>query len=310
MGSGKSASSRCITCHAKYLVNSRIKARLYVADMINLLPLIERILAGQTTEADLQVLISAIQTGQVRLTSREISGERSLSIGGDVSNSVIVTGDNNQVFVLSEEAAIALEHILQQWQPRQARYVQPQGCQNLQEGDRYLQAVLKRLEQLGSPEILKDEICNGRRFNYIARMVDFEPGLGMRGEAFFMFSEFALINLDTLKQFSTLSAQWARDKINPNATGQAFYNFRVPTHFCFAIALVDQVEKTIATEIQTTNPFQHRVDLLWYEIPVVYELSQQRLLYYNKASSFWENFRGEIVWGKLRTVIQQVLMSQ
>lgn len=98
--------------------------------------------------------------------------------------------------------------------------------------------------------------------------------------------------------------------MNPSATGEAIYNFRVPTHFCFAIALVDQVSETTAVEIQTTNPFQHRVDLLWYEIPVVYELNQQRLHYYDKASSFWENFRGEIVWKPLRAVIQQVLMPQ
>ena len=117
----------------------------------------------------------------------------------------------------------------------------------------------QRLEQRGSPEILKDEVHDGRRFNYIAKMVDFEPGLGMRGEAFFLFSEFAAINLNALKQFSTQSSQWAREHLSPSATGQEFYNFRMPTHFCFAIALVDQVEETGAIEIQTTNPFQHRV---------------------------------------------------
>ena len=106
---------------------------------------------------------------------------------------------------------------------------------------------------------------------------------------------------------SNEASQWARERVNPAAARQVFYNFRMPTHLCFAIALVDYVEETVAVEIQTTNPFGHRVDLLWYEIPVVYELSQQRLLYYNKASSFWENFRGEVVWQRLRTRIQQTL---
>jgi hypothetical protein len=138
-------------------------------------------------------------------------------------------------------------------------------------------------------------------------MVDFEPGLGMRGEAFFLF---AFINMKGLKPFSNESSQWARERVNPSAAGQTFYNFRMPTHLCFAVVLVDQVEETVAVEIQTTNSFGHRVDLLWYEIPVVYELSQQRLLYYNKASGFWENFRGEVVWQPLRTVIQQVLGPQ
>jgi hypothetical protein len=71
-----------------------------------------------------------------------------------------------------------------------------------------------------------------------------------------------------------------------------------------------EISSNLAIAIQTTNPFQHRVDLLWYEVPVVCELSQQRLHYYDKASNFWENFRGEVVWQPLRTVIQQVLMPQ
>jgi hypothetical protein len=265
---------------------------------------IQRVMAGSRDEADLRAIAAALQSGQVVLAT----GERSIAIGGNVSNSVMVTGDTNQVILLAEEAVIALEQILQQWQPKQGRYVQPRGCQNRQECDRYLDGTLQRLEQLGSPEILKDEIRNGRRFNYIAKVVDFEPGLGMRGEAFFMFAEFVSINMNALKRFSTQSSQCARERVSPSATGQAFYDFRVPTHFCFAIALVDQVDETTAIEIRTTNPFQHRVDLLWYEIPVVYELNQQRLHYYDKASSFWEHFRGEIVWEPLRAVIQQVLM--
>lgn len=268
--------------------------------------IIQRVVAGKGDEADLQAIAAALQTGQLVLAT----GDRSIAIGGNVSNSVVVTGDNNQVILLPEEIAIALERILQQWQPRQGRYVQPRGCQNRQECDRYLEDVLQRLERLGSPEIIRDEVYKGRRFNYIARMVDFEPGLGMRGEAFFLFSEFAFINMKGLNPFSNESSQWARERVNSSAAGQAFYNFRMPTHLCFAVILVDQVEETVAVEIQTTNPFGHRVDLLWYEIPVVYELNQQRLLFYNKASSFWENFRGEVVWQPLRTVIQQVLRSQ
>ena len=268
--------------------------------------IIQRVVAGKGDEADLQAIAAALQTGQLVLAT----GDRSIAIGGNVSNSVVVTGDNNQVILLPEEIAIALERILQQWQPRQGRYVQPRGCQNRQECDRYLENVLQRLERLGSPEIIRDEVYKGRRFNYIARMVDFEPGLGMRGEAFFLFSEFAFINMKGLNPFSNESSQWARERVNSSAAGQAFYNFRMPTHLCFAVILVDQVEETVAVEIQTTNPFGHRVDLLWYEIPVVYELNQQRLLFYNKASSFWENFRGEVVWQPLRTVIQQVLRSQ
>jgi Effector-associated domain 10 len=103
--------------------------------------IIDRILAGHATEADLQALIATIQSKQVVL----VTADRSIAIGGNASNSVIMTGDNNQVILLKEKAAIALEQILQQWQPKQGRYVQSKGCQNRQEGDRYLQSVLQQL---------------------------------------------------------------------------------------------------------------------------------------------------------------------
>ncbi|MEM8804891.1 MAG: hypothetical protein AAGF01_02435 [Cyanobacteria bacterium P01_G01_bin.38] len=267
---------------------------------------IERILSGCSTETDLQTLLSAISAGQIGLAT----GEQAVAFGGNTSNSVIVTGDNNQVILLKEEDANALEDQAKKYlESFQFKNFQSRTCQNRQALDRYLEKVLNQLEELGNPEILKDETVNGRWFNYIVRLVDFEPGLGMRGEAFFMMSEFASMNLNTLKRFSTQASQWARTKVDASAAGQALFNFRVPTHLCFAIALVDQVDASTAAEIQTTNPFKHRVDLMWYEIPVVYELDQQRLLYYSKASNFLENFRGEIVWQPLRKIITSHLSS-
>jgi len=83
--------------------------------------------------------------------------DRVIAIGSSVSDSVIVTGDNDQVILLKKEATIALEQILQQWQPKQDRYFKPKVCQKRRERDRYLQSVLQRLEQLDNSEILKDE---------------------------------------------------------------------------------------------------------------------------------------------------------
>jgi Effector-associated domain 10 len=269
----------------------------------NLQQIIDRILAGHATEADLQVLIAAIQSGQVVLAT----AARSIAAGGSVSDSVIITGDNNQVILLKEAAAIAIEQLLQQWQPKQGRYVKPKGCQNQQECDRYLEQVLQRLEKLGNPEILKDEYHRGRRFNYIARMIEFEIGLAMRGEAFFLFSEFAILSANGLQQFSAQCLQIAKVQADPKAVGRAFYNVRFPAHVCFAIALVDQLDDATRNTVCTTNPFKQRVDLLWYEVPVVYELNRQQLCYYNQPSNFWEHFRGEIAWQRLRTVIQRVL---
>ncbi|MCA6533901.1 MAG: hypothetical protein IM585_08810 [Pseudanabaena sp. M135S2SP2A07QC] len=95
--------------------------------------------------------------------------------------------------------------------------------------------------------------------------------------------------------------------ISPDAAGQTFFNFTVPTHLCFVIAIVDELDPETRISIQTTNPFDFRVDMLWYEIPVVYELSQQKLYFYGQPTNFFEQFKGEIVWKQLRLIIQEIL---
>jgi Effector-associated domain 10 len=258
-------------------------------------------------------------------TATDVAGLRQLLNGGNNQNMQQLDGKYNihigegqniyigdRIYVSwSDEAIQALIQAIRadQNSEKSGNYVRSESrCRDCQALDRYLQSTLDRLKQRGCLEIQQTVIDRSQTFNYVAKIVDFEPGLGMRGEAFFMFSEFADINLAMLQRFSAQSVQWAKQQVSPSATGQAFFNFRVPTHFCFAIALVDRVEAATAIAVQTTNPFEHRVDLLWYEIPVIYELSQQRLHYYDKAANFWENFRGEIVWRSLRTVIQQVLI--
>ena len=63
----------------------------------NLQSVIERVIAGSRDEADLQLIVTAFQTGQVMLAM----GDRSIASGGNDSNSVIVTGENNQVILLT-----------------------------------------------------------------------------------------------------------------------------------------------------------------------------------------------------------------
>ena len=75
----------------------------------------------------------------------------------------------------------------------------------------------------------------------------------------------------------------------------------------FAITIVDELDPETRTAIKTTNLFDLRVDMLWYEIPVVYELSQQKLYFYDQPTNFFEQFKGEIVWKQLRSLIKQIL---
>lgn len=270
--------------------------------------ILDRIATGSHTTADVAALRRLLSGGSNQ-NVQQLDGKYNIHIGEGQN---IYIGD--RIYVSwSDEAIQALIQAIRTAQNSEQsdNYVRPESpCRDRQMLDQYLQATLDRLRQRGCLEIQQTVIDRSQNFNYIAKIVDFEPGLGMRGEAFFMFSEFANINLALLQRFSAQSAQWAKQQVSPSATGQAIYNFRMPTHLCFAIALVDQVEEATAIAVQTTNPFEHRVDLLWYEIPVIYELSKQRLHYYDKAANFWENFRGEIVWQPLRAVIQQVLMPQ
>lgn len=173
----------------------------------------------------------------------------------------------------------------------------------------YLSATTARLQQKGSLAMRQKVNGGGLEFNRVAKILDFEPGLGMRGEALFIFAEFAELNLAQLQQFSSQALTWARADVNPKSAGQAFYNFRVPTHLCFAVAIVDSLDEATRKAIKITNPFKQRVDVLWYEVPVVYELAESRLHYYAEAASFWENFRGEIAWQPLRRVIRELLAA-
>lgn len=109
-------------------------------------------------------------------------------------------------------------------------------------------------------------------------------------------------------EFSAKCSEYAREIANPSTTGQAVFNARVPTNICFAVAIVDEVAPETRDAIQKTNPFDYSVDLLWYEVPVVCELNRKALYYFEKAANFFDHFKGEVVWKKLRTVIQQTLM--
>ncbi|KYC44047.1 hypothetical protein WA1_02585 [Scytonema hofmannii PCC 7110] len=176
--------------------------------------------------------------------------------------------------------------------------------------DEYFTVTLDKLREQGCLDIRKNQIHSHCKFSYVAKISDFELSFGifsMRGEAFFLFSEFASINMKILQRFTSQCSEWAREKVNPSTVGQAIYNFRAPTHLCFAVAIVDTVDDKTVSEVQTTNPLDHSLDLLWYEVPVIYELSRKKLYFYNKPSNFWENFKGEVVWKKLRTVIQDIL---
>ncbi len=188
-------------------------------------------------------------------------------------------------------------------------FIRDEDCQDGEALAEYLAVVTARLKQQGGLGIRQEVAGEGYRFNRVVKILDYEPGLGMRGEALFVFSAFSALNAARVTRFSAQALEWARTDVNPKAAGQAFANFRMPTHFCFAIAITDRLDAATRRDIKTTNPIKHRADLLWYEVPLVYELANQQLHYYAEAANFFENFRGEVVWQKLRPIIQALFTA-
>lgn len=111
-----------------------------------------------------------------------------------------------------------------------------------------------------------------------------------------------------MKALATKSLNYAKSKTNSHTVGGAVYNLKIPNNLCFTVALVDNVNEKTKKNIQEINPLKDKIDALWYEIPVVYELSSQRLYFYEKPRDWKDKFTGEIAWKELRKIIQQALV--
>ncbi|MEA5447563.1 hypothetical protein VB780_03210 [Leptolyngbya sp. CCNP1308] len=267
--------------------------------------IIQRIASREYSEVD----IVALQQALDREHDGSKLGKYNVNIGEGQN---IHIGDRTYVS-WSDEAIQALIQAIRadQSDTSKANAPRPQElCRDRQTLDQYLDGALNRLKQQGCLDIQQNVMSDSQYFNYVARISDFELPFGplsTRGEAIFLFSEFASLTMPILQQFSGECLQWASGQVNPKAAGQALYNFRVPMHFCFAIALVDQLDTETKAAIQTTNPIDRRVDILWYEVPVVYGLSDNQLYYYSEPANFFDHFKGEIAWKQIRPVIQQLL---
>jgi hypothetical protein len=75
----------------------------------DLAAVLKRIASGNQDEVDIQALLVAIQQKQVAL----VTGERAVALGGNASDAIIVTGDNNIVFILKGEKADEIERVVQ-----------------------------------------------------------------------------------------------------------------------------------------------------------------------------------------------------
>ena len=251
--------------------------------------------------------------------------DRSVTIRGDVNGSTIVTGDRNTVSNVSQNGKYNINaqnmsgmhigdvfHAASSPAKESHHRKSDEVCQNQQAASDYLKVTLGKLRQQGCLNVQETISQGSQTFRCAARIEGFElpfKPVNMRGEAFFVFSEFSSIEMQPLRQYSGQALKWARTQISADAASRAAYNFRMPAHFCFAVGLVDEIDEATQQAIQTVNPLDHSLDFMWYEVPIIYELNQRRLYFYDQPSSFWEQFKGEVVWKPLRNKIRQLLSS-
>ncbi|NES69555.1 MAG: hypothetical protein F6K24_32200 [Okeania sp. SIO2D1] len=176
----------------------------------------------------------------------------------------------------------------------------------------YLDSIQENLKNQGALDIKNNVETKNGNFNtdLVVKLTNFELNFGlfdMRGDTFLMITYFHSINLQTLRPYSAECLEYGKEKVTSSITAQLF-NFRIPSNICFSVAVVDNLDQENKTKIRQENPFNHNVDLLWYEVPVVYCLSEEQLYFYDQPSSIWEKFKGEVAWKKLRTVIETALI--
>lgn len=263
----------------------------------------------------------------VELAKTHDFSNRSISIQGNASARVI-SGERNSFktstitqqgkYNINAEnmSRVHIGDVINQAQsgPAKDTYVQSNtACQNRDALERYMERTLQVLRQNGCLDIREGIEHGSYQFNYTARIEDFELSfwpVNLRGEAFFIFSEFSTLKMRPLRQFSGQALRWAKTQKSAGAGFRSLYNARFPSHFCFAVALVDDLDKDLRQSIHTTNPLDHTLDLMWYEVPLVYELNKEQIHFYDQPSSFLENFKGEVVWKPLRTAMRELLTAE
>jgi hypothetical protein len=203
---------------------------------------------------------------------------------------------------------LTLQQLKQRLQPQVA--VNSPPLNSNQPATKYLDRLTGKWQQLGCLDLKHQVIHDENRFELVARFSDFKISyelmalsIEMRGDAFFIANTFTTTSLTSLQQFSHQCLQYAKRQ-SKNSGLEQIYNARIPTNFCFSIAVVDRLDNDLKQQVKTTNPIDHRLDPVWYEIPIIYTLDEQRAYFFD-SPAFWDNFKGEIVWRKLRESIVQ-----
>ena len=178
---------------------------------------------------------------------------------------------------------------------------------------KYFEKVIPRLrEELGFLDIRNNVKYEQKNYKFIARKQNFEMSIGImnfRGEAFFLFTEFYQLDINSLREFSGQCLKYVEITAESDTKfWNPVYDFRLPSNLCFAIALVDNLDKATKHQVLTENPLRYSLNALWYQVPIVYELNSELLYFYEQATDWIDQFTGEIAWQELRKITQKTLL--
>jgi len=175
--------------------------------------------------------------------------------------------------------------------------------------DNYLNNTIQRLKENGCVNIETDvPISGGNTLDCVAKIANLSLPFGifdMRGDAFFCFSSFDFIGLESLREFSMLCLEYAKSQSTSSVIGQIL-DARVPAKVSFAVAMVPSLDEETKKAVKSSNPTDYKTDLLWCHAPVIYVADENQLCYYDNPQ-FWDKFKGEVIWERLRVIIEQLL---
>jgi hypothetical protein len=159
--------------------------------------------------------------------------------------------------------------------------------------DSWLNTVRSRLAAAGFV-ILDDVAFEGRTFPVVARRTRFELTKFGFSENFFIFAEFDRLTTETLRAFSADAFRCALKRgVIPLPRGL------FESVWCYSIAVAKAVSEPTLESVQSDTPPKHWASA---EIPVVYDLAQGRLFYFEKTP-FW----GAAYYAGFRKQIQRLL---
>jgi hypothetical protein len=187
-------------------------------------------------------------------------------------------------------------------------------CKNQDELLKYLEKIILRLrEEFGFLDIKNNVKYDDKTFKFIARKQSFNMSIGIlnfRGEAFFVFTEFYQLTIDSLREFGGQCLKYAGKTAESDTKfWKPVYDFCLPSNLCFSIAFVDELDITTKQKVLTENPLRYSLNALWYQVPVVYELNSKRLYFYEQATDWVDQFTGEIAWNELRQITKKTLLA-